>query len=144
MAPAWQNVNTAVQDAVMRLPVRSVRVEVTHPDLEIFADPLLEKVFYNLIDNALRYGGEKMTMIGVSAEEDPDGLVITVRDDGAGIADGDREHLFTKGFGKNTGFGLHLSREILSLTGISIVEDSSPGMGARFRITVPKGAYRFR
>jgi signal transduction histidine kinase len=69
--------------------------------------------------------------------------VITVQDNGAGISPQDKEKLFTKGFGKNTGFGLHLSREILSLTGITIMEDSEPGAGARFRITVPKGAYRF-
>ncbi len=67
-----------------------------------------------------------------------------MEDDGAGISAEDKKRLFEKGFGKNTGYGLHLSREILSLTGISIVEDSLPGNGARFRITVPKDMYRFQ
>lgn len=143
MAPAWQNVNTAVQDAVMRLPVRSVRVEVTHPDLEIFADPLLEKVFYNLIDNALRYGGEKMTMIRISSQESGQGLVIAVEDDGAGIAPEDKGRLFERGFGHHTGLGLFLSREIVGITGLTITETGEAGNGARFEITVPKGAWRF-
>ena len=39
--------------------------------------------------------------------------------------------------------GLFLAREILSVTGITIRETGEPGKGARFEISVPKGAYRF-
>jgi len=46
------------------------------------------------------------------------------------------------GFGKNTGLGLALSREILDITGISIREAGEPGNGARFEMTVPKGTWR--
>lgn len=53
------------------------------------------------------------------------------------------ERIFEQGFGKNTGLGLFLSREILAITGITITENGTPGKGARFEITVPKGAYRF-
>jgi signal transduction histidine kinase len=53
------------------------------------------------------------------------------------------ERIFEQGFGKNTGLGLFLSREILAITGLTITENSVPGKGARFEITVPKGAYRF-
>jgi len=141
--PVWNNVASIIREVTPELPFGSVRLVAETGGLEIYADLLAAKVFYNLIDNALRYGGETMTEIRVTSEETPGGLVITVQDDGAGIAAGDHDHLFTKGFGKNTGFGLHLSREILSLTNIVITEDSEPGTGARFRITVPKGAYRF-
>ena len=55
-APVWQNVNLIIRSVITRLPMRNIHVEVGDPDLEVFADPLLEKVFYNLIDNALRYG----------------------------------------------------------------------------------------
>lgn len=142
-APAWQNVNDSIRRAVASLPVRDVTVEVDRPDVEVYADPLFEKVFYNLIDNALRYGGDSLTKISVSSRETKEGLVITCEDDGVGIAGADRVHLFEQGFGKNTGLGLFLSREILSITGITIAETSEPGNGARFAITVPKEAYRF-
>ena len=142
--PVWNHVASIVAEVTAGLPFGTVRLVVETGGAEIFADLLAAKVFYNLIDNALRYGGETMTEIRITAAETPDGLVLTVQDDGAGISAGDREHLFTRGFGKNTGFGLHLSREILSLTGIAITEDSEPGTGARFRIMVPRGAYRFR
>jgi signal transduction histidine kinase len=50
--------------------------------------------------------------------------------------------IFEKGFGKNTGLGLFLSKEILSITGISIAEKGIFGKGAKFEISVPKGKYR--
>ena len=70
-------------------------------------------------------------------------LVIAVDDDGNGISAGDKSQLFMKGFGRNTGLGLFLSREILSITRMTITETSEPGKGARFEITVPKGEFRF-
>jgi PAS domain S-box-containing protein len=142
-APVWQNVNTSITKAVAGLPMRAVRVNVDKHDLEIYADPLFEKVFYNLIDNALRYGGEQMTTIQVSSQESDSGLTILCEDDGVGIAEEDKKRLFTRGFGKNTGLGLFLSREILSITGITITENGTLGKGARFEINVPKGGYRF-
>ena len=54
-----------------------------------------------------------------------------------------KKRLFTQGFGKNPGLGLFLSLEILSITDITITENGTPGKGARFEITEPKGNYRF-
>jgi signal transduction histidine kinase len=51
--------------------------------------------------------------------------------------------LFQNGFGKHTGLGLFLSREILSITGISISETGEPGKGACFEIRIPPGRYRY-
>ena len=142
-APEWQNVNASIQKAVAGLPMRAVHVEVDPKNPEVFADRLFEKVFYNLIDNALRYGGAGMKTIRVSSQEIDTGLLIACEDDGVGITTEDKKRLFTKGFGKNTGLGLFLSREILAITGITITETGVPGKGARFEITVPKGAWRF-
>jgi len=142
-APAWQNVNANIKSAIMDLPMRAVHVDVDRTDLEIFADRLFLKVFYNLFDNALKYGGDQMTTIQISSQESETHLVIVCEDNGVGITDEDKKHLFTRGFGKHTGLGLFLSREILGVTGITIIENSVPGTGARFEITVPKGEYRF-
>ena len=104
---------------------------------------LLEKVFYNLFDNALRYGGPKMTTIRFSYQESGQGILISVEDDGVGITTEDKKRLFERGFGHHTGLGLFLSREILSITGITITENGEPGRGARFEIVVPKRGFRF-
>ncbi|MDD4137153.1 MAG: PAS domain S-box protein [Methanoregula sp.] len=141
-APAWQSVAVCVKTAISTLPMRDVRVLEEAGDLAVFADPLFEKVFYNLIDNALRYGGQDMTLIRIFSQESETGLLIVVEDDGSGIPAEDKVRLFTKGFGKHTGLGLFLSREILAITGITITETGAPGTGARFEIMVPDRMWR--
>jgi PAS domain S-box-containing protein len=142
-APVWQDVTEGIRKSEASLPLGTVRLFVELNSLEIFADPLFEKISYNLIDNALRYGGGQLTMIRISAEERPDGLILTCEDNGRGVGFDDKARIFQKGFGKHTGFGLFLVREILSITGMSITENGIPGRGARFEITVPKGAFRY-
>lgn len=142
--PVWQNVDGSVGKAESSFHMGKVKLDADRTDLDVFADPLFEKVFYNLIDNALRYGGERLTTIRISAQETEVGLVLVCEDDGAGISEGDRKHLFERGYGKNTGFGLFLVREILGITGITIRETSGAGHGARFEMLVPKGMYRAR
>ncbi|MDO9033825.1 MAG: sensor histidine kinase [Methanoregula sp.] len=53
-------------------------------------------MFYNLIDNALRYGGAQMTYIRVTNRQDNGMLVIAMEDDGNGISADDKKQLFTK------------------------------------------------
>jgi PAS domain S-box-containing protein len=142
-APSWQSVGLSIIHAKGTQNMGNVVVTTDRSDLELYVDPLFDKVFYNLIQNALTYGGGQLTTIRISTFESDDGLVIVCEDDGEGISDPDKKRLFERGYGKHTGLGLYLSREILLITGITIAETSLPGSGARFEIWVPKGAYRF-
>ncbi len=142
-SPVWQNVSSCIRKSAASLHTGNVAVITRGPEVEVFADLLLQKVFYNLIDNALRYGGDQLKSVTVSSHETDEGLVIVVEDNGVGIRKEEKEYLFSRGFGKQTGLGLFLSREILAITGIAIAEKGIPGEGARFEITVPKGSYRF-
>jgi signal transduction histidine kinase len=67
---------------------------------------------------------------------------ITYEDNGTGIPLEDKEHIFGKGFGKHTGLGLFLTREILAITNITIRENGEPGNGVRFEILIPSDMYR--
>ncbi|WP_321507714.1 PAS domain S-box protein [uncultured Methanoregula sp.] len=137
--PQWQEVSaTIVQHPV---PDGITPVADLLP-VEVFADPMLGKVFFALLDNAARHGVSVST-IRVSGQEVPDGYMIRVEDNGTGIADTEKKKIFERGYGKNTGLGLFLVREILAITGITIRETGKAGTGACFEITVPKGAYRF-
>ncbi len=140
-APTWHSVPQVI--AGIRGWVQGIPIELD-PDLgqyEVYADPLLSKVFYNLADNAVRHG-ERVTRIRVYGKERPEGLVIFWEDDGVGVSLTEKERIFSKGHGKHTGLGLFLVREILSITGISIRETGVPGTGARFEMVVPAGSYR--
>jgi signal transduction histidine kinase len=140
-APEWQDAEEAIRAEMNQLSPQVVEIQVAVTRVEIFADPLLGKVFYNLMENSLRHG-DHVTRMRFSAQETENGLVLIYSDDGVGITAEDKENLFRKGFGKHTGLGLFLSREILSITGISITENGEPGKGVRFEITVPAGRFR--
>lgn len=140
--PEWQNVEDVITKAWVGHRIGPVRIDSQIHGLEIFADLLLEKVFSNLIDNAMRYGGPAMTAIRFTSRREGDAVVIVCEDDGLGIPEETRKNLFRRGYGKHTGYGLFLIREILSISGLTITENSRPGTGARFEILVPKGLYR--
>ena len=141
-APQWSNVAQLMALISPVLDRTGVGLSISTENLEIYADPLFEKVFENLVDNSQRHG-EHVRQITVSYEQQGTGLVLVYSDDGVGIPDDEKEKIFEKGFGKNTGLGLFISREILSITGLSIHERGTCGSGVRFEIEVPEDSFRF-
>jgi signal transduction histidine kinase len=131
-----------VRSAVSQLHTAGVTIEITDNPVEIYADPLLERVFFNLIHNAMQHG-EKVTRVSIFSNEDNRGLVISVADNGTGILPEYKNRLFVQGSGKHRGLGLFLAKEILAMTGMTIDETGEFGNGARFEIVVPGGRYRF-
>jgi signal transduction histidine kinase len=140
-APTWQNLNECVQNARKTLTLKGMELQEMDLDVWVLADPMFPKVVYNLIENALRHsGGAKlMTVYTIETESM---LKIVFEDNGSGITPEDKVHLFERGFGKHTGLGLFLIREILKISNTQIVENSEPGRGARFEITLPSGSWR--
>lgn len=139
--PGWYFLGDIIREQIPAFESSGIVIETVPEELWLYADPMIGKVFYNLIDNAVRYG-EKITRIRFSWVERGDTLVIICEDDGAGIADEMKQKIFLRGVGKNTGFGLFLAREILSITGMTIEETGTAGSGARFEITLPPGGFR--
>ena len=136
--PRWQTIAPLLPRS--RLP-EGITLQAGVGDVAIYADPILGKIFTNLLDNTVRHGKNAST-IRVSCREENGGLTLLWEDDGAGIPADEKEKIFAQGYGKNTGLGLFLTREILSITGITISETGEPGRGARFEIKVPPGCYR--
>jgi signal transduction histidine kinase len=139
--PEWEDVAAVIRRAADSLKVSGIIPDVMISGLVIYADPLIEKVFYNLMENSIRHG-EHITTMAFSCHETPESLVIVYTDNGVGIAAEDKERIFIRGFGKNTGLGMFLSREILGITGIVIKETGEQGTGVRFEISVPAENYR--
>ena len=106
--------------------------------LTVLADSLLRQVFYNLIDNTLKYGKE-VSVIRVHFEDEKDQLKLVYADDGGGIPDEIRRTLFTEGSGTGTGYGLYLIKRICEGYGWTIQETGVQGKGAKFTMTIPKG-----
>ena len=142
VAPNWKNVNDTFYSACIHIDIKKIRFESSVDGLEIFADPLLDRVFYNILQNAVEHG-DHVSFVKISSFEVSGGLLIRIEDDGIGIPAHDKEIIFERGFGKNTGLGLFLCREILSITNITIKECGEFQHGARFEMLVPKEVYRF-
>jgi signal transduction histidine kinase len=143
-APQWQGVSTLISKASPHGSMSAVQIIDETDSLFVFADPLFEKVFSTLIDNAVMHGGEQLTTIRFSWFKKDGDLIISCEDDGKGVPQENKSLIFERGFGTNAGPGLFLCREIiLAITGMTIEETGQPGHGARFDIRVPEGKYRF-
>jgi len=142
LAPAWLDCHMLADTAAQQVPAgRITIINDLPPGMSVFADPLIAKVFYNLMENAIRYGKD-LTMIRFFYESRDGSNLLVCEDDGIGIPAEEKEQIFERGFGKNTGLGLTLSRDILSITGLTIQETGMPGRGARFEIRIPEKSFR--
>ncbi len=141
VSPTWQSVAGAIREAAFAFSGQGINFSIENSSLEVYADPLLRKSFYNLFDNA-RAHGESVTEIFCSYRKDGESIVIEIRDNGVGVPEDMKELIFEKSVGKNTGLGLFLVRGILSITGMEIKETGKEGEGAKFEITIPAGNWR--
>jgi PAS domain S-box-containing protein len=141
-SPTWQSVKKVFREAVLLNPSSTIDIRVETDDIELYADPLFPRVFYNLVANSIQHGDHQLTKIRLSTKKSGESLILIYEDNGKGIPFDEKEKIFEFGFGTGTGFGLFLIREILGFTGISISETGEPGKGAKFEILVPKGKFR--
>ncbi|MDO9550150.1 MAG: cache domain-containing protein [Methanoregula sp.] len=141
-APAWQDVLQAFLIGISHIDSSKLSRKIQVDNLEVYADPLLEKVFLTLAENVLLHG-TTATEISLMFKEDSEGLTLIFEDNGAGIPVLMKDKIFERRIKGKDGLGLFLAREILSITGITIKETGMEGNGARFEMLVPKGAYRF-
>jgi PAS domain S-box-containing protein len=140
--PEWQALVTTIRNSCTGIRLGSVSLSLEIQGVEVYADRLFEKVFFHLITNALSHG-EKITGIRISCKESFEELHVICEDDGIGVPPDAKEKIFNREYFKRTGLYMYLTREILSITGITIRETGTYGRGARFEIHVPKGGYRF-
>jgi PAS domain S-box-containing protein len=141
--PAWQNVKMTLLFGISHVSLLNATHSIELENLEVFADPLLEKAFQGLFENILTHGGP-VKQVRIWHEATPGGIILSLEDDGMGVPENKKEQIFLPGEGSGTSVrSLFFTREILSITGLTIRETGEPGKGARFEIFVPDGAYRY-
>ena len=103
----------------------------------------LSRLVRNLLENAVRYAEERVT---IALSETMEAVTLTVSDDGPGVPDADRERIFDRftrldGARARTaggaGLGLAIAREIVTRHGGTIRVDPTDAPGARLRVTFP-------
>ena len=105
---------------------------------------MLKQVLFNLLSNALKFTA-KGGHVDVSAHAVGDDVVVSVRDDGVGIASADQARIFeefqqvgTSHLQEGTGLGLAISRRFIELHGGSLRVESEPGHGSAFTFALPR------
>lgn len=108
-------------------------------------DKLYESV-YNIVDNAIKYTPEG-GIVKVRTISEAKYCVIEVEDNGPGIPDSEKQHIFERFYRLDdsrardtggTGLGLAIAREAVAIYGGTIDVESVPDGGSIFRIRVPK------
>ncbi len=122
-----------------------IRVTIDPDVLEVRADAAqLERAFANLLENAGRYGGG--TPISVHARRAGDRVIVSVVDQGPGIAPAEQERIFEpfyRGHGVNShtwtgsGLGLAIVKGFVEANGGTISVRSLPGQGTSFQVSLP-------
>jgi signal transduction histidine kinase len=104
---------------------------------------LLGMVLQNLIENGLKYNEQPTKYIHLHASSHPEGLQISVQDNGIGIAHQHQDKIFepflrlpTKESYQGTGLGLAIAKKIMDIHGGKISLESS-GQGTKFILTFP-------
>jgi PAS domain S-box-containing protein len=139
IAPEWQPVRKVFSDAIALLPSHHADISMDLGEVEVFADPLLSRACYRLLDFSLRSGTAPVRHIRLCANVKGDTLHILFEDDGCGIMDDEKAALFDLDHPQ----GLYIIRELLGYTGISISAPGNAGRGCIFHIIVPKDKFRF-
>ena len=123
-------------------------VQIPEAETDVWADPEhLQKVFVNLLSNALKFtpeGGAVRVAVSVGDET----VRVDVRDNGPGIPTADLPHVFERFYRMDesagrmqpgTGIGLALVKELVDLHGGTIEVESEEGFGSRFTVTLRRG-----
>lgn len=140
-ARVWINLGGLIDAAIDELS--SYHVHITHNlhAIELYSDPLLGRVVYNLLENATRHG-ESVHSIECGFSINESDLIWYIQDDGCGVSEGEKQIIFRPRRGSNSGLGLCMVDQILTSCGMRIDEQGIPGQGARFIIKVPLPLYR--
>jgi signal transduction histidine kinase len=140
--PEWTQMDRTLTQSLFGIGPHKLKLHNGLGGLQVYCDPMIQNVLRNLVDNSIRHGGD-ISKVSFTYSETPDGLLMVYEDDGKGIPYDRKNRLFEPGIqaGRKS-YGLYLSREILSITGITIRECGVPGKGARFELLAPKGRYR--
>ncbi len=134
-------------DTQIKVGDRQVHVEFSSEVPLLHADPhRVEQVFFNLLENALKYGAGRSLKVSVTGELRQGAIEVSIRDNGPGIPLEDQPHIFERFYrvhkdrsrdAGGTGLGLSIVKHIMKVHGGSVSVTSVPGQGACFILRFP-------
>ena len=147
LAPLSDPLHAAVEMAQRAHAGREIVVEIKDLPSVRLDRAAAQQVFFNLIDNALKYSRENNKPVRISSETQAGAIQLRIADEGVGIADNDMASLFQRFYrgqkasehGAGTGLGLWLTQEYARQMGWTVTLKSKPGAGTQATVTIPHG-----
>lgn len=136
-----ENVISGLEDEASKKQIRLEKELAPLYPISFDVD-LIKRVISNLVENALKYSGEK-SVVHIKTWDDEKWVYIEIADNGVGIAPADLEHIFDKFYRvkndashsiKGTGLGLYLVKYFVELHGGEIEASSTLGQGTVFTV----------
>lgn len=124
---------------------KNIEIDIDLAPFTITSNPdMLKEVWINLLTNAIKYG-KQGGMVWVKSIVTDTCYMVSVKDDGTGMTEKIRSHIFEKYYqGENAkglrgnGLGLAIVKKIVTLSGGNITVNSAPGKGSTFTVVFPK------
>ena len=126
----------------------NMKVEIRNIDVLVYTDEKwLEFILNQIIINAIKYKKESDSKVTIEAEENKEGIKLSIKDNGIGIKESEINRIFEKGFTgtngrklnkKSTGIGLYLCRKLCEELNIAIEAQSKESEYTQINITFPK------
>jgi signal transduction histidine kinase len=121
---------------------KNIKLEYhTGPDCVFKASPLIKEVFWNLLSNAIKYSPENSTVV-LDVKKGPP-CTISVKDNGPGIPEGEKERIFErfvrikKGSVRGSGLGLAIVKRVVDLHEGKVWVEDNPDGGSIFKVVLP-------
>jgi signal transduction histidine kinase len=140
-ASRWQPLHKVIRQAFLELQAETLTLDLPKDAIDVYADPIFDKVFFHLFYYAYKYG-RSISRITVSYCMTTNGLIIIISDNGGGISPADKKLLFDKKPGSEKVPGPYLAERILEVTGMTVRENGGENEGLRFEIVVRPDGFR--
>ncbi|MDW0108426.1 sensor histidine kinase [Sporosarcina aquimarina] len=151
LKPVTYDVSEQLRETVRKyrwlLEEKQISLSMEIEDAELTGDPaFLEKVWENLLSNALKYTPDYGT-INVSLDSDETTIIVKIGDSGIGIAEENLSHIFNRFYreddsrtiaAEGTGLGLSIVQQVIELHNGGITVTSEKGIGTVFTVSLPK------
>ena len=134
-------------DSLINTVGATVNVDIPDEVPVVEADQVkIEQAIFNLLDNALKYGGKSGLNVWISVRCSDSDLLLEVKDNGPGIPLTDQPHIFERFYrvhkdrsrdAGGTGLGLSIVKHTIQAHGGTVSLESAPGSGSTFTIRLP-------
>lgn len=133
---SWFSIEDLIRESLNEIVISPMDMIIQTDNAQIFVDKnfclAMEKIIANIPEHAKGATEIKIRLIPCES-----GGLLIIEDNGCGIPEAQKKRIFDLGFGTGNGYGLFLTEKLLSVYGITIIENGIPEKGTRFELMIP-------